>query len=420
MRSVRSSAGMRALLAALAALLALPALGAPDSLTYHGRISRIVQDNCQACHRVGGLGPMPLETYRQVADRRAVIELMVGTGRMPPWFANKHVGQWANDRGLPDKDKADLLAWIKAGALEGDPKDAPPPRKFESGWGIGKPDLVLSIPEPFRIPAEGKVDYKVVYVKTDLPGDRWVTAVQIRPSQPNVVHHVLTFLEEPGRKPITEEELRNLKPGEKVRPLPSDSVSGFFAATGPRSLGMVFPEGTAKKLPKGSWIKFELHYQPNGKAVVDRTQIGLKLSSKPLREVESRSAFNAGLEIPAGAPRHEVKASYKFAQAGELLSFFPHMHIRGAGFRYDLQYPDGRKVALLDIPKYDFNWQSYYELKAPLAVPAGATLLATAWYDNSKGNPWNPDPSKVVRWGLQTDEEMMIGYFDFVATAGRK
>lgn len=420
MRSVPSRLDIRLLAALCGMLLGTPTLGAADSLTYHGRISRIVQDNCQACHRVGGLGPMPLETYRQVADRRAVIELMVGTGRMPPWFANKHVGEWSNDRSLPDKDKADLLAWIKVGAPEGDRRDAPPPRKFESGWGIGKPDYIVSLPKPVTIPATGTVGYHVVFVKTDLPTDKWVTAVQLRPTANNVVHHALAFLEEPGRTNLTPEELKNLKPGAMIRAQPSDGQRGFFAATGPRSLGNTYPSGTGKRLPKGQWIKFEIHYQPNGKESVDHTQLGFRFSDKPLREIESLSAFSASFEIPPFSPRHEVKAAYKFDKAGELLAFLPHMHIRGAAFRYDLLYPDGRKVALLDVPKYDFNWQSFYEAKKPIAVPAGAQLLATAWYDNSKANPWNPDPSKTVRWGVNTEDEMMIGYFDFLATGRRK
>lgn len=391
----------------------LKSTGASAELTYHSRVSRIVQSRCQVCHRKDGLGPMPLETYRQVYERRAVIDLMVSSGRMPPWFANRAVGHWANDRSLTDSERQDLLAWIKAGAPEGDAKMAPSPKRFVSGWNIGKPDHVITIPKPFKVPAQGEVDYQNFYIKTDLPADRWVTAMEIKPTQAKVVHHALAFLEEPGRRALTPEELAKLKPGDPRPPPPNDAVSGFFAATAPGSQGISFPPGMGKRLPKGAWIRIEMHYQPNGRELVDRTQIGFRFSGKPLREVESLSAFNTGFKIPPNARRHEVKAEYRFERPGTLLSLFPHMHFRGAGFRYDLRYPDGKQVPLLDVPKFDFGWQSYYQFATPLHVPAGARLLATAWFDNSRENRWNPDPTKTVTWGLQTTDEMMIGYFDF-------
>jgi hypothetical protein len=361
---------------------------------------------------------MPLETYRQVYDRRAVIDLMVGSGRMPPWNASKSVGEWANDRSLSEHDKADLLAWIKAGAPEGDPRAAPVPRKYAAGWNIGTPDYVLSIPKPIRVPAQGVIEYKYVYLKTDFPRDLWITAVEVKPTQPKVVHHVLTLFEEPGRRHRTPEEIARYRPGDELPPDPGNTLYGFFAGTVPGSVGVTFPEGTAKRLPKGAWIKFEIHYQPNGTEVFDQTRIGFKVSPKPLREVQSRSAFANDFVIPPNAPRHPVKATYKFEKGGTLISLFPHMHLRGSAFRYDLRYPDGRTVPLLDVPKYDFGWQAYYELKSPIDVPAGSQLLATAWFDNSKANSWNPDPSKTVRWGHQVWDEMMIGYFDFIE-AGR-
>jgi hypothetical protein len=178
----------------------------------------------------------------------------------------------------------------------------------------------------------------------------------------------------------------------------------------------VYPEGTGKLLPKGAWLKFQIHYQPNGSPAVDRTTLGFRFSEAQLDEVQSLAASNLRFVIPPQDPRYEVKATYTFRQAGELLTLFPHMHLRGSAFRYDLEYPDGRIVPLLDVPKFDFNWQSYYELKTPVSVPAGARLLATGWFDNSSNNRFNPDPTATVRFGEQTFQEMMIGYFDFVAT----
>jgi peroxiredoxin len=373
-----------------------------SQITYHNRVSRIIQAKCQVCHRVNGLGPMPLETYDQVHGRLAVIQLMVSSGRMPPWSADPHVGEWANDRSLSRAEKEDLLAWVNAGGPEGDKREAPLPRKFPDGWNIGKPDAIVPIPKPIRVPAQGTIEYQQVFVKTDFPTDKWITAVEIRPTQPRVVHHVLAFLEEPNSRQ------------------PKDGALGFFAATVPGSLGMTYPAGTGKLLPKGAWMRLEIHYQPNGTQLMDRTRIGFRFSPTPLREVHSLAAPNSTFVIPPGNPHYEVRGAYRFANAGQILTLFPHMHLRGAAFRYELKFPDGKVERLLEVPRFDFNWQSEYQLASPLEVPAGAELIATAWYDNSKSNPWNPDPTKAVRWGPQTYEEMMIGYFDFIAAGQKK
>jgi hypothetical protein len=258
------------------------------------------------------------------------------------------------------------------------------------------------------------VAYQYVYAKTDFPTDRWVTALEIRPSQPRVVHHVIVLLEEPGRRRLSPEERARLPRGQPPPPEPGDTATGFFGITVPGSLGMTFPPGTGKRLPRGAWLKFEIHYQPNGVAVEDRTEIGLRFAEGPLREVESRSAANATFVIPPRAPAHSVTASHRFTEPGVLLSLFPHMHLRGKAFRYELVGVDGTVRRLLEVPRFDFNWQSYYEFRQPPRVKPGETLVATAWYDNSDANPWNPDPTQHVRWGPQTTDEMMIGYFDFI------
>ena len=365
-------------------------------VTYHNRISRIIDANCRVCHRAGGLAPMPLESYAQVSARRAIIDYMVATDRMPPWPAERGVGHWANDRSLSAREKEDLLAWLRGAMPEGDAKEAPLPRRFSREWNIGRPDAIVRIPEPIAVPAEGAVAYKYVYVPTDFGEDKWVTAVEIRPTDPRVVHHVIALLEVPGSNAMM------------------DTSASFFGVTVPGSLGITFPEGTGKRFPRGSKVVLEIHYQPNGKATTDRTEVGLRFSRRPLQEVLTLSAARKDLVIPPNASSHEVAATHTFTESGRLLSLFPHMHLRGKAFRYDLVLPDGRATRLLNVPRFDFNWQSYYELAEPIEVPKGARLTATATYDNSRANPWNPDPSKEVRWGPQTYEEMMIGYFDFI------
>jgi hypothetical protein len=391
------------------------ARGAARAVTYHNRVSRIVQQKCESCHREGGLAPMPLQTYAQVAARKDVISYMTSTHRMPPWGARRGVGEWANDASLSDRDLADLVAWAKAGAPRGNLSDAPLPRRYVAGWRIGKPDAVVDIPESYRVPAQGVVEYKYSYVQTHFDADRWITSMEIRPTAPKNVHHVLVFLEEPGRKDAGD---KTRQPNE---PPAQGGIDGFFAATAPGSPATVFPLGTGKRLPKGAWLKFQIHYTPNGTEAVDRTQLGLQFAddTNGLREVQSRSAYDTKFEIPPGAPHHQVVAHATFRRAGTLLSLFPHMHLRGSAFRYELVSADSATTTLLlDVPRYDFNWQTFYAFKTPVRVEPGMRLRATAWYDNSRDNPFNPNPAVAVHFGEQTFEEMMIGYFDWLPDAG--
>jgi thiol-disulfide isomerase/thioredoxin len=369
----------------------------PWQVTYHNRISRIIQDNCMTCHRAEGIAPFALETYREVYGYRGMIRFVVESNRMPPWTASPEHGEWSNDRSLSAADRRDLLQWIQAGAPEGDPADAPAPRHFAGGWNIGQPDTIIEIPQSFAVPAEGVVDYQYMYVKTNFAEDRWIKAMEIRPTVPQVVHHVLVFLEEPGVL------------------LQQGGVTGFFAAMAPGYPGDIYPANTAKRLPAGAWLKFQLHYTPSGVAQVDRTQLGFIFADEPPRhEVRTGSAFNVRFAIPPHASNHEVVGDYRFREPGTIATFFPHMHLRGKAFRYELIRPDGSRQILLDVPRFDFNWQLAYHAAKPIEVAAGDILRATGWFDNSIANPWNPDPDATVRFGEQTFEEMMLGYFDWI------
>ena len=383
--------------------------GKERPVTYHNRISRLVAENCQSCHRAEGNAPMPLDLYKQVADRRATIEFMTKSGRMPPWFAHRQIGEWANDRSLSERDLKDLLAWAHNGAPEGSAKDAPLPRTFVKGWNIGTPDAIIAASDTFKVPAQGVVEYKYTYTKTNFDEDKWVTAMEVRPEAAKAVHHVIVFIEEPGREP----DARKRKPGD---PAPQGGLAGFFAATAPGTPAMFFPEGTAKKLPKGAWLKFQIHYTPNGTEYLDNTKIGLLFADKPAtQEVQTRAAANTRIEIKPYEKDQTFFAEVTLRTGGTMLNLFPHAHTRGQAFKYDLIDPTGKDTTtILDVPKYSFNWQTYYAFKKPLDIPAGAKIRVTAKYDNSKDNPFNPDPSKTVRFGEQTFEEMMIGYFDYL------
>jgi mono/diheme cytochrome c family protein len=369
-------------------------------VTWHNRVSRIVQNNCQECHRAGEPAPFSLVSYEDVEDNLATIRRVVEKKFMPPWFAEGGKETWANHRALSEADREDLLAWIGAGAPVGDEKDAPLARKWVEGWRIGRPDAVYSVEQPIAVAAQGVMDYQNVLVKTNLTADKWVRAVEVRGSQPQVIHHVLVFVVFPKDHPRAKEQPRH-----------RGGLSGYFAGMVPGAGVSVFPEGTAKFLPRGASLVFQIHYTPNGEAVEDRPRMGVIFAEKPEREVATRAAFDNKFRIPPGASDHEIVGEYTFREAQRIFSFSPHSHLRGKAFKYELIDSAGKARTVLDIPKYDFNWQLVYELRRPIDVAAGTRLRVTARYDNSEKNPANPDPTKWVTFGEQTSDEMMIGYF---------
>lgn len=384
------------------AVLALSAVwllaARPDAgPTYHADASRILQENCVGCHRDGGIGPFPLTSWEDVGPKATLIGMVVSEGRMPPWFASPEHGEWANDRRLPEAQKARLLEWIAAGAPEGDPGDAPPPREFPGGWQLGEePDVVIPIPEVQHVPAEGVVDYRYVYVKTDFPEDRWIRKAELRPTGGDVAHHAIVFQSGPD----------------------DENRGPWLAAWAPGVPPSEFPEGTGKLLPAGGWLEFQLHYTTMGRPGTDRTELALVFADEvPERRVWTRAVGTTDFEIPAGAPNHEVVAELEVDRAGEILTFLPHMHYLGKAFRYELVHPDGTEEVLLDVPAYDFDWQLAYVPKEPVRLEPGMVLRGRAWYDNSADNPRNPDPEAPVRFGEQSFEEMMFGFFDWVAAA---
>ncbi len=383
-------------------------------ITYHNRISRIVQAKCQQCHRPTGAGPFPMMAYDDVYARRQMIQFVLSDGIMPPWYADRGTGPWGNDFSLAEQEIADFVAWIQAGSPEGDPADAPVPRTYADKWTIGEPDAVFRIDEPFEIPAEGQVDYQYTYVKTDFAEDRWVKAMEILPTAPQVTHHVLVFIESPDVR----QRLRDAETEEEERAARAEwqgGIDGYFASMVPGQAGIRFPDGMAKKLPAGAWLKFQLHYTANGREAVDQSEIGFIFTEDPVRtEVRTDSAFDTEFVIPAGATEHRVTATYEFGEDADLLSLFPHTHLRGTEFYFELIYPDGEVEAVLPISRYDFNWQLNYEFAEPKRVPAGTTMRVTGVFDNSDGNPANPNSRVDVGFGEQTWEEMLIGYVNWV------
>ncbi len=390
-----------------------PASAASTDITFHNRISRILQSRCVECHRDGGAAPFPLDSFDNVAAQAGAIRQAVERGVMPPWFATRpEKGQpshWANDKSLSDREKSDLLAWLGNGKPAGDPADAPLPRQFTAGWRIGPPEHVVQLPKPMPVKATGIMPYQDVIVETGFKEDKWVRAMEIRPTAPEVVHHVVVFLLPPADRSKAEAD----------RAAGDDESGGFFVAYAPGHDALVFSEGFGKKLPAGSRLKFQMHFTPNGTATQDQTKLGFVFADhEPAHLVHVSGIANPRLSIPPGADNHAVTANQTLHSDTTIMAFFPHMHLRGKAFKYEATFPDGRKQTLLDVPRYDFNWQLSYRLAEPLELPKGTTLNLTAWYDNSKNNPANPDPSRTVKWGPQTFDEMMIGYIEYY-TSGK-
>ena len=372
-------------------------------LTYHARVSRILQQNCVECHRAGGVAPFSLEAYDDVASHAGMIRKQVEKDVMPPWFAAPmHSGPspWVNDRTLPAKDKADLLAWLRGGKKEGDRVDAPLPLQFPKDWEIGTPDAVVRLSQPVEVKATGTMPYKNIFVETKFGEDRWVQAMEVRPTARDVVHHALIYVV-PADK------------AEKARKSGGANDGNFFAVYVPGNNVLRFPDGMAKVIPAGATLHFQMHYTPKGTATRDQTELGLIFSKTPPRHEVRVAAVPGPIDIPPGEANYMSRGEIPVPFDAKIMAFMPHMHVRGKAYRYELQLPNGQTNLVLDVPRYDFNWQLQYRLKEYIDAPAGSTLRGVAWYDNSTNNPANPDPAARVKWGEQTDDEMMLGYFEF-------
>jgi hypothetical protein len=344
------------------------------------------------------MAPFSLTSYKDAAGWADTIGEVVHDRRMPPWDASPEHGAFANDPSLPEAEKQLLYAWVRNGVPEGDPKDLPEPVRFTRGWGIPKPDLVVTMPKPFQLPATGSVPYQYITVDPGFREDKWVQATEIRPGNPAVVHHVFVLVQQPG-EPSPQER------GGLGAPL-AVSAAGLSPLT--------LPRGMAWLVPAGSKFVFQLHYAPNGTPQTDQTSVGLVFADpKEVRQsLRLKMAIQLRLRIPPGAADYAASCEHRFVQDTFLHSLFPHMHLRGKSIRIEAVYPDGRREILLDVPRYRFDWQTRYVLAEPKRMPEGTVLRCEGHFDNSGNNPNNPDPRATVGFGEQTWDEMLIGYFD--------
>jgi hypothetical protein len=393
-----------ALLASFATSAALAAPAAPVP-TFSKDVAPILYKNCASCHRPGEIAPMSLLTYEDARPWAASIREKITEGAMPPWHATQPVGTFSNDRRLSAQDKETLVRWAAGGAPKGDAKDMPLPPKFPAGWEIGTPDAVISMPDAYEVPASGTIDYQMFTMPTNFTSDKWVQAIEVRPGARSVVHHILVFCREPGepRPQAYKSTIPKLPERNGKR---TESVS-LIASTAPGTNALTFPPGQAMLIRAGSQVVFQIHYTANGTATKDRSSLGMIFAKHaPEQEMRNAAFSNPMLKLQPGADNEEVDSEIEFTADSHIWALLPHTHLRGKTWEYRLTYPDGRSEVVLSVPKYDFNWQTYYVFAKPLAVPKGARLLGIAHYDNSAANKSNPDPTKLVKWGQQTWEEM--------------
>jgi len=445
-RTSRVAIGGLFLLAAVAAFSGNPLSAAEPTFSHD--VAPILYKHCVSCHRPNDIAPMSLESYAEARPWAAAIRQAVLSRKMPPWKADPHFGSWSNDSSLSDSEISVIKAWVDGSKLEGDPHDLPSLPKFSAGWKIGQPDVVLSIPEQ-KLESTGPDNYVYVTIPTNFTEDKWVVAAELRPGNRKVVHHAHVFVVEPDQpaaKPAAEshpdpaEEYAKwlvvhqgslewvrpeapvindgcavddnaLLPGQHKSDL-GNLISSYLPGREPD----VYPEGTARKVPAGAKLSFQIHYSlTTGKPEVDDTSVGLIFAKAPPRQIARRiDLSNLLFRIPAGSPDQLVTECHTFDKDMYITSLTPHMHLRGKSMDMSVIYPDGRRQTLLSVPHYDFNWQITYRAAKPIFVPKGTRLVIDAHFDNSPNNPRNPDATRPVRWGAASETEMMDGWVEYV------
>jgi hypothetical protein len=378
----------------------VPAFTAEPEVTFTHDVAPILYSKCVACHRAGEVAPMELLTYEQARPWAKAIKEKVLLRQMPPWFADPKYGTFSNDPSLSAKEIDTIARWVDAGAQRGDPKDMPKPPKFTEGWQMGEPDLIVELPE-VQIPATGPDYFPTPSIPLNISEDHWIRAVEIRPSNREVTHHSAIFSTAAGA---------------------ALGGSGFFDVVAVWAVGTpptVYPEGMGRWIRKGQTLRTNLHYHPNGKPQVDRTRIGFYFGKGELKkEVVAALAGTFNVFIPPQEPNYELRATYVVDQDIQMVSLFPHMHLRGKDMKMTATFPGGREETLLNVPAYNFDWQLFYYPKTNITLPKGTRIDLVAHYDNSAANKKNPDPTRQVNFGEASTAEMMFGMFEFTAVDG--
>ncbi len=399
--------------------------------TFYRDVLPILEKHCQSCHRAGGIAPMPFETYEETRPFAGAIARATQDKSMPPWFADPNVGQFSNDPSLKPAEIDTFAAWVDTKSPAGSAKDAPSSRLWAEGWSIPKPDLILKMPQAVPLPASGDIEYTFEIVPTNFKEDRWVQMAEVLPGLRSNVHHAVVYVRPPDSNwlrhapvgvPFTASMLSDPEDRRGAHWTDSDVLLVYAPGSSPDA----WPETMAKFIPAGSGLVFQMHYTTNGRAASEQSSIGLIFSKHaPKQQVLTLQLTNDHFAIPPGAPDYRVEARGTLPNDATLLSFFPHMHLRGKRFEYNLIRKNAEanggpqyEIEPLLRVNYHFHWQMSYRLAVRRYLKAGTELQAVAWYDNSKANPHNPDANAEVRWGEQTYDEMMVGFFDVAVAAG--
>lgn len=393
------------------------------AVAYHKDVAPLVQQHCQKCHRAGGVAPFALTSFDDVASNAAKIREVVTDRRMPPWHGvlNPQFGTLANDQRLSDEEVETIVDWVADGAPEGNPRDAPPPRHWPaaSEWAVGKPDYIYRMPEPFRVPKTGTLEYQFFRVRLDLDQDRWFRGVEMKPGNPAVVHHMALHVA-PSTKPQRNEGLAMMAQLYGLSGETAHLINDFVP--GDTYNAKVYPPDQAVLIPKHTDLIFEVHYTPNGQGgQTDQSMVAFQWAEKPEHEVHTRVYRKpvGGFRIPPHDPHFRIEDTFYFPRDVEIDAIRPHFHLRGKSFRLEIIERDPQtdeihqRQTILSVPIYDPAWQRTYELARPLRLPAGTELLATGHFDNSDLNPNNPDPTAEVVWGQQTTDEMFSTRFKY-------
>ncbi len=355
---------------------------------------------------------MSLLTYTEARPWARALARAVSTRAMPPWFAAPEHGEWSNDPRLTENEVRTIVEWAATGARRGDPATMPTPPVFLDRWKLGEPDYVIEVP-PVVVPADGPDLFPNHIVTLDVPERRWIRAVEFRPGAPTVNHHQLAF--KANFTGMIEDGVP-LTPQQALRASGSVDGKGYFnvlAIYGAGTAPTVFPEGTGRWIEPGETVVMNQHFHPNGVEQVDQTLIGLHFGEGELRsEIRAVLAGDMQFLIPAGAASHRLEYRHQIARDSVVVSYMPHMHLRGTRMTYTAIYPNGGRETLLDVPGYDFNWQLFYYPAERTLLPAGTVMEVVAYYDNSAANPRNPDPTRAVSFGLESTDEMMFGIFE--------
>jgi hypothetical protein len=429
----------------LTAAWAATALACAAEPTFTRDVAPILYKHCVGCHHSNDIAPMPLITYKDARPWAASIKEAVLSRKMPPWKADPHYGKWRNDPSLTPAEIETIRAWASGAKLEGDPAALPPAPVFTEGWRNGKPDLVLSIPE-HKLEGSGPDVHVSILVPTGFTEDRWIVAAELRAGNRKIVHHAHVFVVDPEQKAaattpndpaVLYTRWLHVKEGTETWIRPDAPVindgcaiddNGVFPGSSQSELGSliasylpgrapdVYPEGTARRIPAGASMRFQIHYsRTTGKPETDITSVGFVFSKEPPKQVARRiDLSNHMFRIPAGATDQEVSECHTFQKDMYVTSLTPHMHLRGKSMRFEVTYPDGRKETLLNVPEYSFNWQITYRAEKPIFIPKGTRLAFIAHFDNSPNNSANPDPKVAVRWGSASENEMMDGWVEYV------